>query len=127
HFLAARLPPDDRRRARAQRADADRGLSQRLSRFRSRQPANSRGRRKLRRRRPRARPCWWRPRGARRFAKARRGVAGAVSALPSRRAKGAFASAVDLAFASVLSRVPHSECQIQNRTRIISLRVSLWF
>ena len=34
--FAARLPPDDRRRARPQRAGADRGLSRRLSRFRPR-------------------------------------------------------------------------------------------
>ena len=43
--LAAGLPPDGRRRARAQRAGADRGLSRRLSRFRPRQPAAARDRR----------------------------------------------------------------------------------
>ena len=36
-------------------------------------------------------------------------------------------SAVDLTFASVLPRVPPSECQIQNRTRILYFLVSLWF
>ena len=42
--FAARLPPDGRRRARPQRAGADRGLSRRLSRFRPRQPAAARDR-----------------------------------------------------------------------------------
>ncbi len=50
--VAAGLPADDRRRARAQRADADRGLSRRLPRFRSRQSAAA----AVRRARMRARP-----------------------------------------------------------------------
>ena len=77
--FAARLPPDDRRRARPQRAGADRGLSRRLSRFRPRQFAAACDRRNGGCRRAGARPSRHRHRSARRFAKARRRMAGAVT------------------------------------------------
>ena len=47
HQFAAGLPPDGRRRPWTQRADADRGLSRRLSRFRPRQFSAARDQRQL--------------------------------------------------------------------------------
>ena len=77
--FAVRLPPDGRGRARPQRAGADRGLSRRARTISTapicrctRSPA-------VRRRVAGTRPYRHRCRSARGFAKARRGVAGAVS------------------------------------------------
>jgi len=67
----AGLPSDDRWCARAQRAHAYRGISRRLSRFRSRQPSGARGGGK-RRRRSRAWPCRLGSGGARRCPEAGR-------------------------------------------------------
>ena len=74
-LLAARLPPDDRRRPRPQRADADRGLSRRLSRFRPREFSAACDRRHAGCRDPGTRPSRHRSRSPRRFAEARRRMA----------------------------------------------------
>ena len=67
--FAVGLPPDGRRRARPQRAGADRGLSRRLPRFRPRQSAAACDRQRLRCRVAGARPYRHRHGGAHRIRK----------------------------------------------------------
>ena len=78
--FAAGLPPDGRRRPWPQRAGADRGLSQRLSRFRPRQSAASRDRSNADAADPEKGPSRHRRGSPRQFAKARRRMAGAMTA-----------------------------------------------
>ncbi len=79
--LAAGLPSDGRWGTWTQRAGADRGLSQRLSRFRPRELSAARDRRDAGCYFAGTRPYRYRHGSSRRFAKARRGMAGAVASL----------------------------------------------